>query len=88
MSWFNPLTYVKDKQIEKQMHEDFKGVFSGERGDRVLNAILSDLHFYGEAINDEDRILSNAAKRILYRFGVYKDGNDIKITRFMKGGIQ
>lgn len=84
--WFNVSTYVKDKLIAKKMNEDFKTVFSGDRGTQVLNAILADLHFYGETITDEDRILQNAAKRILYRLGTYKDGNDLKITKFLKGG--
>ena len=84
--WFNVSTYVKDKIISKKMNEDFKVVFSGDIGTKVLNAILADLHFYGETITEEDRILQNAAKRILYRLGFYKDGNDLKITKFLKGG--
>ena len=67
------------------MNVEFRKVFRGEAGDRVLSSILKELHYYGEAVNEEDRVLQNAAKRILYRFGVYKDGNDLKITKFFKG---
>ena len=86
MAWFGIATYIKDKTISKQMNQDFQSVFSGDIGTKVLNAILTDLHFYGETITEEDRILQNAAKRILYRLGKYRDGKDIEITKFLKGG--
>lgn len=86
MAWFGASTYVRNKLAQKQMNEDFRTVFSGDIGTKVLNAILADLHFYGETMTEEDRILQNAAKRILYRLGKYKDGHDIEITKFLKGG--
>ena len=84
--WFRPDVYIKDKILRKKAQAEFKHVFRGDEGARVLTCIGKELHAYGEILTDEDRILRNAWLRIIHHFGVYTDGNDLKITKYMIGG--
>lgn len=84
--WFGINTYIKDKVARKEAQRDLKQVFSGDAGTRVLTLLAKELHAYGEILTEEDRILRNAWLRFIHHFGVYRDGNDLEITKFLKGG--
>ena len=70
-----------NKEITDEMIEDYQNVFSTDAGVRVVTHILSQLCFFKEAETEEERILSNFAKRFLNSFGVWQDGEALQITK-------
>lgn len=71
---------VTDEKVKTRRQHDYRTVFDTPQGRRVLADILSDHGFYREALNDEDRILANAARRILAKLGAWEPGQELAIA--------
>lgn len=56
--------------------EEYRSVFTSRTGRKVLTHMLAELHFFDEIqLTDEEIILSNYAKRLLNRIGIWKGLN-------------
>ena len=85
------MAWIEDQLILKTEAADPKAflmvrlalqhAFSGPQGEMALGAILTTLRFHREAANDEERILQNGAKRILYLLGSWTPGNESTLNR-------
>ena len=56
--------------------EDYRRTFDTDIGRRVLAHMLTELHFFDESVSEEEMVLSNYARRVLYHLGVFR-GNHI-----------
>jgi hypothetical protein len=81
MSWFN-----KDANFDLYEERErnvlsllYQRVFNSDEGRTVLVHLLSSLRFYREIETEEDRILHNAALRILRYSGAWKEGTSDSI---------
>lgn len=71
---------VTDDNKKKRRQADYQAVFGSATGRRVLADILSDHGFFRESLTEEDRILANAARRILHKTGVWSPGDELAIA--------
>ncbi len=71
---------VTDESKKQRRQADYQAVFGNASGRRVLADILSDHGFFREALNEEDRILANAARRILHKLGAWSPGDELAIA--------
>ena len=55
---------------------DYRSTFDTDVGRRVLTHMLTELHFFDEAVSEEEITLSNYARRILSHLGILR-GNRI-----------
>lgn len=71
-----------DKAPADEKIADYRWVFLGsDAGVRVLTDLLISLGHYHEAENDDDRVLSNFAKKLLRNIGTWEASNLENITR-------
>jgi len=67
------LTKKQEKEWEEKVLEEWKkryhNLFSTAHGKAVLSDMLEELSFFNTVENEEDRIKSNYAKRLLYLCG-------------------
>lgn len=85
MSWFPEFDGYTKQELDK-IRLEFRSVFSSEIGQRVLASILGVLRFYSTAETEEERVLQNAAKKILYLSGAWDEGKEIKILNSLLNG--
>lgn len=55
--------------------EDYRRTFNTETGRRVLAHMLVELNFFGESVSEEEVVLNNYARRLLYHLGVLRGEN-------------
>lgn len=87
-SWHkNPLSSIEgiDEKDIKFIESDFRSVFSGDDGMRVLTKILTDLCFFRACENPDEVALNNYAKQLLSYFGEWDVGyEDLIVSRLIR----
>lgn len=74
-----------DEEPDDPIYQDYFLCFSSAAGRRVLAHLLTDLHFFDEAENDQEVVEQNIARRILHNIGVFHVEQIDSITNmFMK----
>ncbi|MBO7733351.1 MAG: hypothetical protein J6S67_12375 [Methanobrevibacter sp.] len=68
-------------EADKKMTEYFRRVFTSKDGRIVLQQILTDLKFFDECIDEQDRVLNNYAKFMIFKR--LKVDNKSKITNLL-----
>ena len=74
------------KSLQRSWAEKYRTVFSSSQdGIDVFEDLLTDLRLYETIDTDEDRILHNAAFRILDKMKIYEPSNMRMVTRNLLG---
>ena len=60
-----------DEEPDDPIYQDYFLCFSSAAGRRVLAHLLTDLHFFDEALSDQEVIEQNIARRILHNIGAF-----------------
>lgn len=66
---------IMAKKIPGNIQIAYSNVFRSYEGKLVLTHMLTDMHFFDEILNEEERIMSNYAKKLLVRCGIWKGAN-------------
>lgn len=69
----------------RELSMTYRRVFNTPDGKIVLKDILEDLKHFDSAQNQEDTILQNYAKVILYKLGAYLDQNEDALVNMYCG---
>lgn len=75
MSIADLLTGRKEKEQDEEVRKAYNLLFTSSYGQKVLAHMLVELHFFDEITTEEEQVLSNYAKRLLYRIGVLQGFN-------------
>jgi hypothetical protein len=62
-------------QAELDRRNNYRAVFSAERGHRCLMDMLVHLHYFDEVVNQEELALRNYAVRLMNILGYTEPGN-------------
>lgn len=68
------------RKVEFERAQLYIAVFGSVAGRKVLEHMLADLHFFDEAVGEEERILRNYARRLLAIMGIWRPINAEEIT--------
>ena len=61
-----------ENELDSQMVDAYREVFSSQTGRRVLTHMLGELNFFNEEVSEtEEVVLSNYARHLLANIGVY-----------------
>ena len=76
----------EEKEIE--LRKAYNLLFTSVPGQKVLAHMLAELHFFNEIDTEEERVLSNYAKHLLSRIGVWQGINvDHVVQSFLKAPL-
>ena len=73
-------TETDANKAEFELAQLYVAVFGSVAGRKVLEHMLADLHFFDEAVGEEERILRNYARRLLAIMGIWRPVNAEEIT--------
>ncbi|HBH86427.1 MAG: hypothetical protein WAW31_10155 [Smithella sp.] len=62
---------LPDEEPVDTIYQDYFLCFSSAPGKKVLSHLLTDLHFFDEALSDQEVIEQNIARRILHNIGAF-----------------
>ena len=60
-----------EKEPDDSIYQDYYLTFSSAPGRRVMAHLLTELHFFDEALSDQEVIEQNIARRILHNVGAF-----------------
>jgi len=63
------------KDPEEEIKDAYHELFASQLGRKVLAHMLVELHFFDEAVKEEEVILSNYSRRLLSNIGIWRGGN-------------
>lgn len=75
----------KDERAEqeREVRKAYNLLFNSVHGQKVLSHMLAELHFFDEITTEEERILSNYAKRLLSNIGTWQGMNVPEVVKAM-----